>query len=203
MKAVLHVNHVSGGFMESYYLKTNNYPDALTAAETLCNYRRSFLATGTEIVWARVSFLGNPRERQGLGGLPLGPLPQSPQDDPVNSMQDALHYAFETATGRWGNRLFRACPDTLIRDAKFTGIMPEPLNPALALSNPLDGGASLTRIRQSFLRWLIINTQNIRVVAKGPPPDGEAQAWSRCLARKVTTRDTGRPFGLHRGRAAS
>lgn len=203
MKAVLHVNHARAGWQETYFLKTNSYPAALEACNLLVHYRRSFLAQGCEIVWARVSFLGTPRERQGLQGLPVGPLPQAPQGESIDNPSDALHYAFETNTGRWGNRLFRGIPDPLVRDFAYDGVMPEPLAPALALSNPLDGGASLARIRQSFLRWLIINTQNVRVTAKGPPPVGDTSPWERCLPRRVSNRKTGRPFGLSRGRAAS
>ena len=203
MKCVLHINHPRAGWMETYYLKTNSYPLALDAAKLLVHYRRSFIAEGCKIVWARVSFLGRPRERQGLEGLPLGPLPQHPQGVPVDNPNDALHYAFETQTGRWGNRLLRGIADDLVADFIYNGVMPEPLPPAQALSSPLDGGASLNRIRQSFLRWLVNNTMCVRIQEAGPPTLGDAVDWQRVFPRRVTTRRSGRPFGLHRGRAHS
>lgn len=203
MKGVLYINHRNAGWSETYYLKTNSYADGLSALALLAAYRRSFMATGTEMVWARVSFIGNPKEAKGLGGLPLKPLPQVGANETLDNPFDALHYRFETATGKSGNKLLRGVPDSLVADFKFNGIMPEPLDPAEALSNPNDPAGSLSRIQRSFLRWLISNTQRVQITDKGPPAQGIAEAWDRCIPRKISNRKTGRPFGMFRGRAAS
>lgn len=203
MKFVLHVSHGAQGFQESYYLKTTSYTDGLVAGTKLLHYRRSLLAAGCAILWARVSFLGKPRERRGISGGPWGPLPQVPGQSTTDNPSDALHYALESGTGRWGNRLFRCVQDDMIQDYHFNGIMPEPLNPALLLSDPLDGAASLNRIISSFLRWLVENTDHVRITDKGPPTLGDTEAWAAIIPRKVANRKTGRAFGVSRGRAAS
>lgn len=203
MRLVLHINHPRGGWSESYFLKTTSYTDGIEAGALLVAYRRSMLASNCSVVWARVSFLGKPKERRGIPGLPVGPLPQVPGQDTIDNPSDALHYAFESVSGRWGNRLFRGVQDSLVEDFHYNGAMVEPLSAALALSNPLDGAASLTRIRQSFLRWLINNTDHVRITDKGPPTLGDTEAWAACVPRKVSNRKTGRPFGLSRGRASA
>lgn len=203
MKLVLKINHQAddpSGDSETYYLKTIAYTDALNVGSIICNYRRSLFAQGVRLVYARVSFLGKPRDKRTIPGGPLGPLPQVSPQLLIDNPAEGLMYAYESAAGKWGNRLFRYVPDDMIQDFKLTGPSILPLGASLALSDPLDGGAPLKRIQQSFLRFLITNTRHVQITTPGTPPQGNIEDWVDAVYRRIGVHKVGRPFGLRVGK---
>ena len=201
MVGKLYTQYRQTGWSERYYLGQIEYADALAKMDTLVKYRTLFFASGIEVSWACVSVLGNPREAAGLEGLPMsfdqGVVAPDVPEDPFT----ALHLRFETADAKWGSRLWRGLPDTMVEDFRVRGVFPTPLAAGAALSPPRGGAASLLQRQRSFLSWLIANTFHGKRTAVGPPQVWAFTPWTRILARRVSNRKTGRPFGLFRGRA--
>lgn len=211
MAAVLYFSYRQNGWSEKYHLKTATYDEGMAKLIELAAYRRAFMGFGVEINWGRVSFEANPREAKAAEGLPIGFL-DSMKKVPTeadtlyypNDPQTGLVYRFETPTGKSGNRIFRGVPDGMVQNFKYDGAMPTPLTTSQTLAAPDNpSGGSANYYRQSFLRWLITNTQYARRQAGVTPPTWTIENWDAIKPRGIGNRDTGRPFGVSRGRAPS
>lgn len=206
MHGVLYLNFQNNGWSERYPLKSTDYPTARDVFKKLAKLRMAFVGTGVEMVWARVSFAANPRESSGIDGLPLLPHPtvgdQNPPEDPFT----AIHYRFETAQGKSAVRLFRGIPDNVVANYKFNGVAPEPLAAGQPIGDPDNPGTSLAYLQRSFLSYVIANclhTRFLGLLGEPPAPTWETGDYARAMFRNIRKRDTGRPFGITRGRAAS
>lgn len=194
MTTVLYINYRDTGWQETYCLKTTDYDEARQAVGTLCNYRRSFLTVGCRIVWGRIGFLGRPKERIAVGGLPAGPLPQVKADDFLNTPFTTLHYALEAESGAWSDRHFRGISDAMVSDFKVKGKIYTPILDPKPLVNPLDGAIAVDPIRRSFLGWLMRYTQHLHLETFQPVPLGLVSPWAQCYLRGVANMKCGRAF---------
>lgn len=216
---VLHVSAPGGGFSEKYALKGSSgfdRPAAKSIGFELVARRAQSLASGTKIVWARVSRHSNPKDASrllygelpggrtdaliGVGGIPAG--------ETVNNVQAALHYRMESTDGQWGNRMLRGIPDLIVSngtaDLHAKTNLP-PGDPYHLFTD--DASFTHKKAMENFLTFVQRNC----AIAKPEfvEVDGIRTATGKydrisiaeIAFRKVGTHKTGRPFGFSPGRA--
>lgn len=202
--ATLYFEYKANGWSERYHLPETTYTDALPQATLLAKYRRSFLGSGAQITFGRVSFTGNPREGKAFLEGPLDAHAKTEQEP--EDVWTGLMYRLETAGGpppqrsRWANRILRAVPDAMIFHQALVAPPPSPLAAGAPLPGP--DGTVVATMQRAFLTFLLRHTKMaVKITAGENAGQYDLLDWDRIVFRKVAKRDTGRPFGLSRGRA--
>jgi len=211
MKGVMYMNFKNSGWSESYYLKETTYASAIPVFEKMTKLRTTFFGTGVAVVWSRVSLEGldpvtgkNMKDAVGCDiDYPLGPHPRAVDSTHLTPPEDpwtALMMRVETANGKWINRFIRGCPDERLSDltaSGFTSISLSPLPIGQAPYNP-DGAATLQNLQRSFWSMVRDSTYHVKPVL---PASFETTGFARLIFVRVGKKNTGRPFGMFRGRA--
>ncbi len=206
MVGALFINGGSQGWSEKYWLPDLNYPSAVTNFGMLCQWRASLLPDGFEMVWARVSFPDTKRDAMAAITQPLFPLTYPPPTipstagfGPVNKTEDGLLFRFQTAGGRWSNRIIRGIPDSDITDDLIVGGLAIPGAPPLTV--PALGTNTWPFYLANFVSYLVLHTVSpIRLQVK--PPIYDSVAWQSALYRRTAMRRTGGPFMRTKGRSS-
>jgi len=192
--AVFHFNWRRSGWSERHFLKATNPIEAKRLAELLGRWRIAACADETVLIWARLSDTDTPWISQPLQCIGLRSSRYSGSfRDGVHTLHFRLHYRYETADGKWSNRLFAAIPD-----AVFQGTMP------MSELQPFEPGADLPNIEDPHSHWFDIframtafvrdNTVHVRQLPGADPPDQLVTPWAKAIYRQPTKRDVGRDW---------
>jgi len=201
MMGVLHINYKDKGWAEKYYLPHTEYTPAKIAFSNVCNWRAALLTKNATIVWARVSFVGQPNEAKAAISAPIPALKQFGQPGISNLLNDpnsSVHFRYETSNGLYSNRLWRGLPDDWITD-----FLADPLSLGTTLPLVLPVLSDQTPdldLTRGFLKVVYDNTVYARKIA-GPAPTFQVEPWDAVIYRGTSSRQTGVPFGMSRGRA--
>lgn len=205
MKLVLNIQYQAQGWSEVHYLRSNSFSDAVSTGGTIAAWRANALAPGCVMTWARCSWVDKPRNTVAVLDAPIKPRVYTGSTIWTGAVQDpvsALHYRFETAEGLWANRMFRGIPDAFINALAIqtAGGTLGPWPAATPLPDLTDVSLQGFYIFQGLLRVLLDNTCMAKKLP-GPIVGWDLTDWNRIVLRKVADRQTGRPFGVPRGRA--
>lgn len=199
------------GWSEKLYLPEADLALALAKGEKLARLRLNCLPSVCDMVWARISLIGVPRDAHAvLNSFPAPGLynPGGPSDDDEaladhvpNLTTDAVRYRLETAEGPWSMRFLHGVPDEQIAGdalvdalALTTAVPADPTTvDATATSWPVLAGTYLNAVR-TLTKWA-----RIRIVDEAPVI--ETADIFKLIVRGVEFKKTGRPFGQRRGRA--
>ena len=201
MQGVLHINFRDRGWAEKYYLPHTEYAPAIFGFSQVCQWRAALLTQNAAIVWGRVSFVGKPNEARAAISAPIPALKQESQPGSANLLNDpntSVHFRYETANGLHSNRLWRGLPDAWI-----TNFLADPLALGTTLPAVLPALAEATPdidLTKGFLKVVFDNTVYARKVGD-TPPTFQVEPWDAVIYRGTSTRQTGVPFGMSRGRA--
>lgn len=203
IKCVFNIQYNAQGFSEVYYLQESTFAAAQPVAATLAAWRANCLAEGGIMTWARISFVDRPRNTVAAIDRPIKPRIYAQSQSFSGRIQEpstALQYRLETADGQWANRLIRGIPDAFVTDmtAAWTGGVG--VNLPAALPDITDVALGQADIFQGFLKLLLTTTIYAKKLP-GPTAAWDVQAWNRLVYRGVADRQTGRPFGVPRGRS--
>lgn len=178
------------GWTEGYFLDQPDHDGARNALGILALRRTHILSTDAHIQAVRVSNIDSPRdslltrytegatpERQGDYGGGIDP-------EPCNQPSDAAIIELVSTPARKGRIYLRGIPDALIASGAFT-----PDAEWLAAFNTLAASWGAT-----------IRDGSFRVRTKDPAGGAFFSVITQVNLMGLTTRRTGRPFGLRRGR---
>jgi hypothetical protein len=201
-RCTLNINFKNAGWSEKYFLSAGSYGVALDQASKIALYRTVFFGKEVELVYAHVSRTDTTKDAVSCDlGFPLGPHKSVPAD--VNKPNDAfsaVQQRFETADGRWMNRMYRGVPDNEVYGQIIQ--TPDQWRPLPTGTAPFDptGNANRLSIARSFWTYLIQVSPHMRKVSGTTYND---TPFVRIIPIRVSKHATGRPFGLFRGRHAS
>lgn len=201
-RITLNINFKNAGWSEKYFTNVTDAAGALTIATNIALYRTAFFGAEVELVYAHASQTDSSKDAISCAlDYPLGPHKAvSSSVQPPNDPFSAVQQRFETANGRWINRMYRGLPDDQIPgDTILNKDIFRPLNPGVAPYDP-NGNASLLNIQKSFWSYLILNYPHAR---KSGSNVYTMTAWARVMPIRVSKHATGRPFGLFRGKRRS
>lgn len=191
MKHTIFFRQGDRGWSESYWRDNPSHAEGLTQALALMNQRLRLMPGDCEIHAIRVSQPGLPRDSllerplTVTGTIPRGIYPADPSTAVVNQATDAFVVELIAAADRKNRIYLRGIPDTLINSGVFVG------DPAWA--------ARFNGPAPSFESLLVTNNWLVRV--KSPVAGAFlTQPISSIRGTILTSRKTGRPFGLHPGR---
>lgn len=205
IEAVLHFKSDDGrGFSETHFLPQTTLASALVNLTEMAAWAINARCPGLQLVYGRCSFVDTPRYTVAVDGLPGKPrVYKGVQETPINTIETALQYRFETADGDWSNVLLRGIGDDLIVAGTpvigTSGLDPNVSYEGVDIANP---DQYHIRIFKAYLDYLKKNTLYVK---KNHPPAAftfTTKPWNRCLFRKVANRQTGTWFGAPRGRAS-
>lgn len=200
-KGVIEINYGVNGWEEFFWFADTTYAAALAKLRAIMFYRTGFFGTGLKIVRGKIKFPGNPKESKLVEvEYPLHPTVLGEANTPPSEQFTGLAYRMETPEGFHADRIFRGCPDSLVRSQNVTQPPIQPLPAGQVLSAPEIPAGTLLRYRQSFLRYLISNTIHARPVTVDGVRKWDVHSWDACHWRKVSKRDTGSPRSKTRGR---
>ena len=202
------------GWSEKYMMAKNSAQDNAipftsdiqAAALDGCNRRMHLCGLGVTMVWARLTdSLFKKRSNAVLSGpLPAVALTAESPIEKVNEIGDSLLFRFESSTGITRNLILRGLRDSWVTDEDVTSSL-VPAVPLLVATDTYTGGAmpgpyTMANALKNFLLWVGFNTVNYK---KSTSTTGIYLPFTSIMYRNVTRRQTGRPFGLHRGRASN
>lgn len=200
------------GWSEKYVLNSPTdpgYPSLLDGANQLfegAKLRAFMLGAGCRISYARVSLASVLRDSVNAIYSPLDAGLVDAEDDAevINNPQTSAVIRCDDMGGKFVLRGFRGLRDSWVEDAALTA--------AIFSSNPSSDAVitpavpplldTATNATKWFLLWMKQNTVMARKNVLNPT------IWTTfpikyISFRKVGSRDTGRPFGVSRGRAQS
>lgn len=200
------------GWSETYVLNNPSslgspVPTLLDAKGQLalgCSYRAFLLGLGAAIIGARVSHGLKLRDSLNAIEVPIAAkkIDAEVAVEKINSVEAAVLLRFDDLLGKYSLRQLRGLRDSWVTDHEMVG--------AFFLSNPSPDTAYATVIDPAlftateavtnFLLWMKQNTVIAKKTGEG------ATLWTTYPLisnsfRKVSNRQTGRPFGQSRGRA--
>lgn len=203
-KGVLALTYQQSGWQETYNFAETTYNAALARAERLAKLRTAWMGAGVKLIFARVIKAGGERD---AAIVPLDyPLVQHAvvannttfKHLEPNDAFTALMFRLQTASGKWVNRFIRGIGDNYVLDFEvdstsntFTplALPPDQVNP--------DTSQSPSNLLRGFLSYLRDFT--VRAHKLGPA-SWELENFNGIAFRRVGKHDTGRPFGMFRGR---
>ena len=199
-RVTLNINVKNAGWSERYFTAQTNASDALRVATTIAKYRTAFFGAGVSLVYAHASTTDSKKDAISCDlNFPLGPhksvaLGVEAPNDPFSAVQQR----FETAGGQWVNRMYRGCPDNYIEGQVLN--VPDYFRPLPIGQAPYDpdGNANLANISKSFWTYLMLNSPHSR---KETGNVYNQIFYTRVMPIRISRHQTGRPFGLFRGRA--
>lgn len=217
-KVTFHINHVTGGFSESYVLDTDDVNIAKTKAKKLWGFRRAILAKECFLVYASVCFLGQDKDSwrlqlpypvEGIGGST--PLLLTDWVDTCNNLADSLHIRLQLGNGHRANRHLRGIPDGFA----INGQLIYGIGEATCLSGeepPVEPNYASTVATQTvnFMKYLVANTKTAIAATWAPeptPPTGKKHptswnlfGYTRAESIRSATRRVGRSYSPFSGR---
>lgn len=199
------------GWQEKLYLTSGDVATALTAANDLVNYRLALLPSVYNMVFAKISKVGSPRDRRAVASnFPLpgawpGELSGTP---PVaaagtltsNSDKDAIAYQIETADGSWTTRYLHGIPDKYYSADLITSAITE----AGAAPPAIDDVSFSTNwftVAGYYYYKVRHSTVMFRQRFNGAQTLLQTDTIAAIFTRKATQHKVGRVFGEERGRA--
>lgn len=204
MKLTMNINYKGGGWSETYFGGPDQPLQQFAAVlPQLITLRRHTLPSSAEIVHAKMSVTGNDRDSVPVnnGVLPGFHIIDAENPGVVDTTGVGVLVRYTTAAGKWATRILRGIPDEIITDNKLLGSITSPAwADGAAVPDPTAQGTWYLKMGL-FLEYLKRNTQwhspaRNRVVNANFVID----PWAMWHVRRVAQRDTGRPFGLSRGR---
>jgi len=206
LQLVIHSKYGGHGWSDKWFLDYPDFASASLIASRIAIYRARALAPGGEVVWARMSFVDTPRNTVACLNAPIKPLAYTGEQ--ATAIQDpytALHFRYETADGQWANRLIRGIGDDVVANFELvpsitTNNTWRQYGPTDALPSFNDPGIPHSNMVLAYLEYARRNTVHAKLDV-GPTVSYIITPWSKVIFRKVANRDTGRAFGMTRGRA--
>lgn len=211
----MYFNYKGYGWSEKYPLLANaaasgayNFSQVLSYFQDGVSRRAKLLGLGVNIVWARLTNSLTPHRSIAAISGPQAPILVDSESTVgvINDIRDGYHFRLENASGFYGNRILRGLRDTWIsdQDVQATTITTPPLD---VTSGTYVGSASQAGLARKdaladFLQWI---GQNSGIASKVPGSsiNYNVTTIATIAFRAVAGRKTGRPFGIHRGRAQS
>lgn len=187
LQAVLFLSKGTSGWSEVYPLITAGYTAAKTVMEAGADLRQAMLTDDITIIGFRVSDYTIPgdslAETLNLpGNYGIVPIPHE-KSEPANV---AIRIRADTADFlHRGVRYLHAPPDSIITAGFYT--------PDADFETAMD----------DYLAWLALNCAIKHQLTPSPGATYENLPIDEAVVDGVWTRNTGRPFGLHRGRRAT
>lgn len=201
------------GWSEKYIIQNQSgdpVPDLFSASVLLAEgaaFRAFLLGAGCVLSYARVSLASALRDSLMAINAPILPgLVDDEEDTPeeLNSVQVGALVRMDDLAGKFATRAFRGLRDSWVTDQALT---------ALLFAQQIGSDTAYTTVTPPTLftasaavanwyRWMKKNTVFARKVDSG----GfiwQTFAMPSITFRKISSRDTGRPFGTSRGRAPS
>lgn len=204
-RGTMYFEYTEQGWSESVWLPSAAPEQALASLKILWDKRLNILPLNARGLYARVAQAGKPRDKHAYpgpypvqGGVtpPLTP----PVDEFCNDVEFAQRIGLETADGRWATYFLRCIPDGEVEDRR--------LKTALVIPPPNATPVTPTTWVQAVANYAELlrkNTVHCREVAPAPAQPTvrlfELTAWAVALDRGMAKKNTGRPFGVSRGRA--
>jgi hypothetical protein len=212
LKLVYHIQYGAHGWQESHVMPQTTFAGAKVKAALVVDWRAASIAVGGTLTWARLSYIDRPRFTVAVIDRPRKPLVYagSTFTGAIEDPYTCLHARYETADGRWANRLFRGVPDLIVSELELqtvdTTILAWPF--AAPLPDITDKNTAKIDIFRGMMRVIANETRYCKTITMPnptavPPVVGsfELLDWNEIVYRKIANRNTGRPFGITRGRA--
>lgn len=214
MVGTLYFNYGAYGWSEKYYIgsrSTNETPTAPydQAAQDLFNlasYRGYLLGNNVKLTWARCSLLTRLRDSVAAIASPLSPRKVGTETtvEAIDDPQTAILFRMEDGAGRYFNRHIRGLRESWVLDTELIdSVWAAGITPASDfVADPTPTLYTPVQAFQNYLLALLAYTVNVKKMTTGPSPYS-VSAYNRTQFRKISSRKTGRPFGLSRGRASA
>jgi hypothetical protein len=203
-RGVMYFQYDEQGWSEAFWFDSDTYNVALIALEALFVERLSTLPNQATGIYARVAAAGRPRDKHAHDG-PYPAVAGMPVLTPIislfcNDVENAQRVGLETADGRWATYHLRCLPDDQVENRKLVTDL-EIVTPGSPIVPATTWSARLANYIES-VRKATRHCREIAPTAATPPVrQFEVTPWARALDRKLAKKNTGRPFGLSRGRA--
>jgi hypothetical protein len=195
------------GWSESAYLKTGAQLDAKTAATAILTARLWILPATCELVWAKYSNQGKPRDRIGVQKkYPIDGYyvnfddTKPPSYYTMNRIKDAVEMAIETDVGDFCTRFLHGVPDFCVQDDELLGDVvvpgtPIPYPPTVYTTwyDLLGSYLATIKANSSMFRWYRPTTGGSAVP--------QTSDISQIYVRRLRDRKVGEVFGRSLGRA--
>lgn len=196
--------------METYNLLAADVAGAMTALKTIIEARLGVLPPNASIIYAVVSSRDTARDGHMFDTRQLTtpsafPLPgtadtatdtPAPSDDP-NDVEIAVEIRFETAAGRRGTNFYRCIPDNQIEKVALTAPLVVPAFSGGTFT-PLVATTYIARLG-NFVATVGTLCQHVRKTST--PGTFDVNPYTIGIPRGCRKKNTGRPFGVQRGRA--
>lgn len=212
----LRINGAQGGRSEKYYKKGSDNADpaaseSMTWAKQLSFGRTAFFGSEGKLVYARVSRIGKPPDKETVElDYPLGPHPSwgttGGIGDTLGSINDdnvCVFQCFQLAGSAWANHYYNFVPDSWVAGQILNPGVRDYFNAAAttpAGDMTPTGGLSHKDVCQAFWRYLIDTCTG---VAKVTSTNYTEKAITRIVYRNITEHRIGAFFPRHRGRRLS
>lgn len=181
----------NSGFSEEYLLHEDlSVPEIAGSLGGLLTARRAMLPTGYFVDYVRVNHPHDSRTLLPYTGTPPVPMEGTLAGSSPERVEVGALVTLFTESGRVAKRVFRGIAENSVGD-DGTLILGTDYTDALGTFLDLLTGGSFGLV-------------NVKETASTPPiPAYTFASYTSFQLRKSTTRDTGRPFGLRRGRSAA
>jgi hypothetical protein len=182
---ILFCNQGSAGWSETYPLVPTGYVAASVIMDALVEIRLAMLCEDITVMGYRISDIDVAGDAytdnsENAGQYGTAGAPPHPVSEPANVVlriredtADFLHHAI---------RYVHGMPDQVVTGGAYS---PD---------------AEFTTAMDDYLAWLATNAMIKHRTAVGPPVTYSFLAIESAITDRIWTRNTGRPFGLHRGR---
>jgi hypothetical protein len=206
LKGVVAFTYQASGWQETYNLRETTYDSAIQRMIRLTKLRTAWMGKGVKITFSRVISAGG--ERDAAIVPLLYPLEQHAvvlanttyRHDEPNDPFTALMFRCQTPGGKWVNRFFRGIGDNYIVDTEIDTI-PDAYTPLALPADQVNPDTSMSPL--NLLRGFLAYVRDFTVRAKKTGPSAwEVEDFNGLAFRRVGKHNTGRPFGMFRGRAS-
>lgn len=199
------------GWSEKYILNDATSPVPQTNVDAIANVnagvlrRVKLLGAGCSVTYARISRASLARDSISVITAPVSAAMVDPEValEKINSVEVSAMIRSDDMAGKFALRGFRGLRDSWVTDQELASdLFGSNPDPDAALEVPINPATLLTPAQavKNWLIWLKANT----VIAKASGivlTPWRTYPLTRITFRKVSHRDTGRPFGTSRGRA--